>query len=73
MKFTPPFRNKITPIKAGIKIIESKIGYDTRTSKLPSIESESIIIINDGIKREIEITDIPIIIFFEICFAKGFK
>ena len=75
IKFTPPLKNKITPINAGIKIIESRRGYAKSTRKLPLTESdpESTIIIKDGINNEIEIKDIPTSIFFEICFANGFK
>ena len=75
IKFTPHLKNKTTPIRAGIRIIESKIGQDKSTSKFSFVKlgSESIIIIKEGIRREIETIDVTNTSFFEICFTNGFK
>lgn len=75
MKLTPPRKNKTTPIKAGIKIVESKTGYDNRMNRFPLNNPMSEFMVNnrEGTNKEIEITTDVIKSFLEICLVNGFR
>lgn len=75
MKLIPPLKNKTTPIKAGIKIIESRIGYEKRIKRFPlnECDSEVMMSIIEGINKDIDTIEEETKSFFDICFENGFK
>jgi hypothetical protein len=75
VKFTSPLKKSIIPIIAGMKIMESKIGYDVASTFSNGVTSGSgeyaMYMLGMAMATEIKIA--PEIIFFVTAFLTGFR